>query len=65
MLKPEFADDFISRVKKAVLDRFFNMSDRELKDIEKDSISKILKDMKDFLQLSLHEEDTDKVLENT
>jgi hypothetical protein len=65
ILNLEFAQNFIGEVKSAVLDRFFNMTDKELKDIEKDSISKILRDMKEFLKLGMNEEETDKIVEHT
>jgi hypothetical protein len=39
------------------------MSEKELKEIDKESVSRMLKEMKDFLTLSMNEIDTAKFIE--
>jgi ubiquitin carboxyl-terminal hydrolase 9/24 len=65
ILEPAFTKSFVLGVQCAVISRFTKMDEKELKDIDKDLVSKILNDMKDFLLLFHPEEDTDKIIEST
>ena len=40
------------------------MNDKEIKEIEKESVGRTLNDLKDFLQLSLNDVDTAEIIES-
>ena len=50
---PTFAAQFTLQVKDILLYRLSNMTEKELKEIDKESVSRVLFEMKDFLTLSM------------
>jgi len=52
----------VGEIKQLILRRF-DISDKELKDLEKDIASNVLVGIKEFLSLSLSEEETAEVIE--
>jgi hypothetical protein len=53
-----FAKSFITQVKDIVSQRLQTMTEKEIKEIDKDSVSLVLKSLKDFLTLSLTDLET-------
>ena len=58
-----FAQSFISQVKEIVSQRLAGMTEKEIKEIDKESISMVLKNLKEFLTLALTEQETAKFIE--
>ena len=48
---PTFTENFVTSIKEIVINRIRNMSEKEIKEIDKEVVSKVLGDMKDFLSL--------------
>ena len=44
--------------------RLNNMNEKELKEIDKESIGRMLAELKDFFTLSMNEQDTAQLIEN-
>ena len=47
------------------MNRLKNMSDKELKEIDKESVGRLLADLKDFLSLSMSDQETAELIEST
>lgn len=58
-----FASSFVSSVKDIVISRLRNMSEKELKEIDKETVGRVLYDMKDFLSLAMNEKETAEIIE--
>ena len=54
----QFSSYFVEQVKDIVQKRLMTMTEKELKEIDKESVSRVLKDLKDFLTLSMNEMET-------
>jgi hypothetical protein len=54
----------VDNVKDIVFSRLKNMSEKELKEIDKESVGRVLNDIKDFLTLHLTENETSELIEN-
>ena len=65
ILKPDFAKSFVVEVKETIFQRFQSLTEKELREIDKDIVSTILREMRDFLLLALSEEEADKAIETT
>jgi ubiquitin carboxyl-terminal hydrolase 9/24 len=50
-------------VREIVSQRLFSMTEKELKEIDKESVSRVLKDLKDFFLLSMDDVETAKFIE--
>ena len=60
---PTFAASFTAQVKDILLSRLNNITEKELKEIDKDSISRTLTEMKDFFTLSFSDLQTAELIE--
>ncbi len=58
-----FSQSFISQVKEIVSQRLIGMTEKEIKEIDKESISMVLKNLKEFLTLALSDQETAKFIE--
>ena len=58
-----FASSLVEQVKVIVLNRLGNMTEKELKEIDKESVSRILTDLKDFFTLSMTDIETAELIE--
>jgi len=54
-LLPTFAQHFVNSVKEVIIHRLKTMTEKELKEIDKESVSRVLNDLKDFFSLSLND----------
>lgn len=52
---PTFAQQFVLSVKEVVINRLKNMTEKELKEIDKESVGRVLNDLKEFLSLSMND----------
>ena len=52
---PTFANKFVEQVKNILLNRLNTITEKELKEMDKEVISRVLLDMKDFFTLSMTE----------
>ena len=59
-----FSEKFVGHVKDIVFNRIKNMSEKELKEIDKEVVSKVLNELKDFLTLHLSEAETSELIES-
>lgn len=55
IFSPTFAQNFVKSVKEIIINRLNNMSEKELKEIDKETVGHILYNLKDFLTLALSE----------
>lgn len=60
---PTFAAHFTRQVKDILVYRLNNMTEKELKEIDKESISRVLTELKDFLTLSMNDLETAELIE--
>ena len=58
-----FAKSFITQVKDIVSQRLQTMTEKEIKEIDKESVSLVLKSLKDFLTLALSDQETAQFIE--
>lgn len=59
----EFAAYFTQKIRDIVQKRLMTMTEKELKEIDKESVSRVLKELKDFLTLSMNEMETAEFIE--
>lgn len=59
-----FTEQFVTSVKEIVFWRIKNMSEKEVKEIDKEVVGRVLNDMKDFLNLHYSEEETAEMVES-
>ncbi len=59
-----FTEHFVTSVKEIVFQRIRNMSEKEIKEIDKEVVSKVLNDIKDFLNLHYTEAQTSELVES-
>lgn len=64
IFSPTFAQHFVKSVKDIVVNRLKTMNEKELKEIEKESVGRVLNDLRDFLTLGLNEADTSEIIES-
>lgn len=55
LMKKEFAAKFVEDVQKILTDRFMGMKDKEIKELDKDALSNLLKQLRLFLSISKEE----------
>jgi len=58
LLSEKFSKVFTNYVKEIVNQRLLSMTEREIKEIDKESVSQVLKSLKDFLTLAFSEQET-------
>lgn len=58
-----FANQFVLSIRDIVMNRLRNMTEKELKEIDKESVSFMLLNLKDFLTLSLDDIQTAEIIE--
>lgn len=56
IFSPTFADRFVNSIKDIVVNRLKNITEKELKEIDKESVGRMLNEMKEFFTLALTEE---------
>ncbi len=64
IFSPTFANHFVQSVRDIIMNRLRNMSEKELKEIDKESVGLMLLNIKDFLNLSLNEIETAQIIES-
>ena len=65
ILSPTFSQSFVAAVKDIVFSRLQSMSEKELKEVDKETVGRVLNEMKDFLQLSMSDLETAQLIEST
>ena len=65
ILDPQFASDFVGRIKDKILSKLTQFSEAELREINKDAVSEIINELKGFLTLALNKEEVYKICETT
>ena len=65
LFTPEFASTFTLAIKDLILKRIDTLSQRDLKDIDKDEISNIISDVRSFLAISMSQRETAELVEHT
>jgi hypothetical protein len=60
----EFSAYFVTTVKDIVFSRIKTMNEKELKEIDKEVVGKVLNDIKEFLTLHLSEAETSELIES-
>lgn len=63
ILSPTFSHQFVTTVRDIVLQRISNMTEKELKEIDKESASRVLSELKDFFTLSMTDVETAELIE--
>ncbi|CDW78729.1 UNKNOWN [Stylonychia lemnae] len=63
IFSPTFAQKFVFNVRDILISRIRNISEKELKEIDKEIIGRVLNDLKEFLTLFLNEEETAEIVE--
>jgi len=64
ILAKTFAETFVTEIKEIVLSRIRNMSEKEIKEIDKELVSKVLTEIKDFLNLHYSDAETSEIIES-
>jgi len=64
IFSPTFSKFFVTAVKEIVFSRIRNMSEKEIKEIDKEVVSRVLGDMKEFLSLHYSEAETSELVES-
>jgi hypothetical protein len=59
-----FTEQFVTMIKEIVFGRIRNMSEKEIKEIDKEVVSRVLSDSKDFLTLHYSEAETSELVES-
>lgn len=62
---PTFATSFVTCIRDIIFQRIKTMSEKELKEVDKEIIGRLLNDVKDFLLLSFSEMETAELIEST
>lgn len=65
VLTPEFKQNFCKQVKELVVSRLTTMTEKNLKDADKDAMAKLVSAFRQFLQLNYEEKETAKIIETT
>lgn len=60
---PTFTQAFVTSVRDIVVQRLSNMSEKELKEIDKESVGRVLNDLKDFMLLTFTDIETAELIE--
>ena len=63
IFSPTFSMKFVQSVKEILMNRLKNMPEKELKEIDKESVGRVLLDLKDFLTLALSDIETAEIIE--
>ena len=63
ILSPSFSNQLVATVRDIVLQRISNMTEKELKEIDKESASRVLGELKDFFTLSMTDVETAELIE--
>ncbi len=63
VLSPQTTADFTLKVRTIFEQRLQTMTEKELKEIDKESVSRVLKELKDFLTLSMNDMETAEFIE--
>lgn len=58
-----FAEYFTKAVREILVQRLQNLSEKELKEIDKESVTRVLNDLKDFFTISMSENETAELVE--
>jgi|688.fasta_scaffold26224_2 hypothetical protein len=61
----EFKESICMTIKDLVVDRLMNMTEKNLKDVDKDSISTLINHFKQFLSLGHTDQETAQIIETT
>jgi hypothetical protein len=64
IFSPTFAQHFVNSVKDIVVIRLKTMTEKELKEIDKESVGRMLNDLRDFLSLGLNDAETSEIIES-
>ena len=64
-LTPEFCVEFSKRVTDTIINRVRNMSEKDLKDVDKDSFQPLIFALKGFLPLNCNASETAQIIETT
>lgn len=64
VFSPTFAQHFVNSVKDIVVNRLKTITEKELKEIDKESVGRMLNDLKEFLTLALTEEQSAEIIES-
>lgn len=59
-----FASQFVASVKDVVINRLKSMSEKELKEIDKEIVGRVLNELKDFFTLSMNDQETAELIES-
>ena len=65
VLTDEFCKKFTTIVKEVIVERLSNMTERDLKDIDKDEIYMLIYNSREFLQISLDNQESNEFIETT
>lgn len=60
---PTFATQFVNSVRDVVVNRLMNMTEKELKEIDKESVGRVLSELKDFFTLSMADNEMSELIE--
>lgn len=60
---PTFAQQFVSSVRDILVNRLKSMTEKELKEIDKESVGRVLNDLRDFFTLAMNENETAELIE--
>jgi len=63
VFSPTFASQFTKQVKEILLYRLTNMTEKELKEIDKESVTRVLSELKEFFTLSMNDVETAELIE--
>lgn len=58
IFSPAFSKSFVFEIKEIVLQRLKNMSEKELKEVDKEVVGRVLSDLKDFLSIGMSDAET-------
>ncbi len=62
---PTFAAQFVKSVKDILISRINNMTEKELKEMDKEQITRVISEMREFFSLSMSEKETAELTEMT
>lgn len=61
----QFKESICKIIKDLIVDRLMNMTEKNLKDVDKDSISTLINNFKHFLSLGHTDQETAQIIETT
>lgn len=59
-----FAQQFTQSIKEIIVYRLKNMTEKELKEIDKESVGKVLNELKEFFVLAMNDSETSELIES-